>query len=42
MRFLNNAWGDVGTALYDMPDAELHAIEDTLHGLAHGQPGRAA
>jgi len=42
MRILNNAWGDVGAALYDVPDAELPAIEDTLHGLAHNEPGRSA
>jgi hypothetical protein len=41
MRFLNNAWGDVGATLYDVPDAELPAIEDALHGLAHADPGRA-
>jgi hypothetical protein len=42
MRILNTAWGDVGAALFDVPDTELPAIEDALHSLAHDQPGRSA
>ena len=40
--FLNNAWGDVGRALFDVPDTELPELEQKLHGLAASEPGRAA
>ena len=40
--FLSNAWGDVGRALYEVPDTELRELEDRLRSLAHTEPGRTA
>lgn len=37
----NNVWGDVGTALYDMPGTELAAVAGQLRELARISPGRA-
>ncbi len=42
MRIPADAWGDVGNALYDVPDTELAALAATLHDLATASPGRAA
>jgi hypothetical protein len=39
---ITNAWGDVGTALYDVPDTELTALAAQLRDLAAAEPGRAA
>jgi hypothetical protein len=40
--FLSKAWGDVGSALYDVPDTELRELEATLRSLAISEPGRTA
>jgi hypothetical protein len=36
----NNAWGHVGTALYDVPGAELATAGEQLRELARANPGR--
>lgn len=36
----NSAWGDVGNALYDVPDTELVAAGGQLRELARANPGR--
>jgi hypothetical protein len=36
------AWGEVGRALYDVPDVELTALAAQLRELAAFDPGRAA
>jgi hypothetical protein len=36
----NNVWGDVGSALYDVPGAELVTAGEQLRELAHANPGR--
>jgi hypothetical protein len=38
---INDAWGDVGHALYDVPEIELPALAARLHDLATADPGRA-
>ena len=35
-------WGNVGAALYDVPDTELPALASKLRDLAAAEPGRAA
>jgi hypothetical protein len=40
--FIANAWGDVGRALFDVPDTELEGLAGDLRGLATARPGRAA
>jgi hypothetical protein len=42
MRIPADAWGEVGNALYEVPDTELAALAATLHDLAMASPGRAA
>jgi hypothetical protein len=37
-----NAWGDLGRALYDVPDIELAALGDRLRAAAAAEPGRLA
>jgi len=37
---LPNAWGEVGSALWDVPDTELAALAARLRDLAAAEPGR--
>jgi hypothetical protein len=40
MTVINTAWGEVGSALWEVPDTELAALETRLLALADEEPGR--
>jgi hypothetical protein len=42
LSFITNAWGDVGRALFDVPDTELASLAAGLRELAMARPGRTA
>jgi hypothetical protein len=40
MSLINDAWGDVGHALFELPDTEVTALAARLRDLAASEPGR--